>query len=398
MNILFVNYHDFRSNSATHIFNLAEGLRAFGVSSAVAVPSSPESVAMIGLHTFAAIAFSDARQGYYSFPDGGAPHLVHAWTPREVVRRLTAELAAHHSIPYLVHLEDNEDVIAADQSGIGREQLLELADEDLDSRLAQSVSHPRRARRFLAGAAGVTVVKDRLWEFVPRYVPAEVIRPAFEAALFRPRPPSQALRCALGIGGSNHVVVYAGNVHPTNAEEVRSLYLAIALLNQRSVPVKLVRLGQDYVDFKTDLRQFVEPHVADVPFRPRDEVPLYYALADAFVQPGRPGDFNDYRVPSKLPEFFAMGRPVVLPATNVGAVANDGEECLHLREGDAADIASKLERIFRDEELRRRLGAGARSFAERQFSWQASAQRLYAFYCSTLRQHRPNSAPPEGWC
>ena len=55
-----------------------------------------------------------------------------------------------------------------------------------------------------------------------------------------------------------------------------------------------------------------------VSFRPRSELPDYYALADVLIQPGRADDFNDFRIPSKLPEFFAMGLPVVLPPTNVG--------------------------------------------------------------------------------
>ena len=43
MNVLFVTYHDFRSNSAIHIFNLAEQLGHLGVHSAVAVPSGAET-------------------------------------------------------------------------------------------------------------------------------------------------------------------------------------------------------------------------------------------------------------------------------------------------------------------------------------------------------------------
>jgi hypothetical protein len=41
------------------------------------------------------------------------------------------------------------------------------------------------------------------------------------------------------------------------------------------------------------------------------------ALADLLVQPGKPDAFNDYRFPSKLPEFLSVGRPVILPDTNI---------------------------------------------------------------------------------
>ena len=380
MKVLFVNYHDFSSNSAIHIFNLAEQLHQLGVDSSVAVPSNADAVSLIGVPSFAAIDFKSARRGRYGYRDGGAPDLIHAWTPREGVRKLTTMLAERHSIPYVVHLEDNEDVIAADQLSIERQRLLGMSGRDLDGRVPDTVAHPRRAREFLAGAAGVTVIVDRLLEFVPDGTPSEVIWPAFEQDLFRPQPASTKLRDELGVADGEFVIVYAGNVHRTNADEVRSLYLAVALLNRRDLPTRLVRLGRDFLDFLGDIRNAVERHVTQVSFRPREEMPLYYALADALVQPGRPGDFNDYRIPCKLPEFFAMGRPVVLPPTNVGRLARDGEECLHLERGDALDIAMKLERLIRDEALRQRLSIGGRRFAESHFSWQTSASRLHSFY------------------
>lgn len=380
MKVLFVNYHDFSSNSAIHIFNLAKHLLQLGVRSVVAVPSSADTVSLIGTPSFAAIDFSLASRGHYGFPEGGAPDLIHAWTPREGVRRLTTMLAERHSIPYLVHLEDNEDVITADQLGIEREQLLSPAGPGPDLSIPDALAHPRRAREFLARAAGVTVIVDRLLEFVPNGVPTEVIWPAFEEDLFRPQPASDGLRRTLGIRDGEFVIVYAGNVHKTNAAEVQSLYLAVALLNRRNMPTCLVRLGRDFVNFLGDIRETVEEHVTQVGYRPHREMPLYYALADALVQPGRFDDFNDYRIPSKLPEFFAMGRPVVLPATNVGRLARDGEECLHLDRGDGLDIAMKLERLIGDDELRGRLSVGGRRFAELNFSWRTSASRLDSFY------------------
>src|SRR5262249_56451444 len=114
--------------------------------------------------------------------------------------------------------------------------------------------------------------------------------------------------------------------------------------------------------------------------RRREEVPRYLRLADVLVQPGRPDNFNDFRFPSKLPEFFATGRPVVLPATNLGRFVRDGEEALVLQRGDALEIAAAVERVLDDDGLRVRLARGAREFAERSFSWSASAEKLRHLY------------------
>ena len=86
VNVLFVNYHDFTSNSAVHIFNLANELELLGIRCAVCVPDNKRSSKRLGRPRFAVLDFSDARAGRVRFADGGAPTLVHAWTPRENVR------------------------------------------------------------------------------------------------------------------------------------------------------------------------------------------------------------------------------------------------------------------------------------------------------------------------
>lgn len=384
MNVAFVNYHDFASNSAVHIFNLANELVEMGIGCAVAVPDDPATVELIGAPRFQALDFSDARRGALRFADDGPPTLVHAWTPRELVRELTEELSSRYGCPYVVHLEDNEDVITADSLGLTLQQLHAAPPDELGASIPSTLAHPLRMRAFLAGAAGMTVIIDRLLEFQPHGVPAEIIWPAFEPGLFTADPPEPELRRELGIAEGESVLVYAGNAHTSNAAELRSLYLAIGALNRAGRPLKLVRLGRDYVRFVERELKSIEQHVIRVPLQPRSEVPRYMRLADVLVQSGRPDGFNDYRFPSKLPEFLATGRPVVLPATNIGRFLEDGEECVLLRRGDALEIAEVVGRLLDDPELRARLAKGARAFAERNFSWVASARKLRRFYDRVL--------------
>jgi hypothetical protein len=229
------------------------------------------------------------------------------------------------------------------------------------------------------------VIVDRLLEFQPDGIPSEVVWPAYEPDLFTADPPDPELRRRLGIADGESVIVYAGNAHYSNAVELRSLYLAVGAVNRAGRPLRLVRLGRDYVQFVERELRTVERHVVRVPLQRRAEVPRYMRLADVLVQPGRPDGFNDYRFPSKLPEFFATARPVVLPATNIGRFVRDGEEAVLLYRGDALEIAAAVERILDDGELRLRLGRGARAFAERSFSWSASAETLRRLYERALR-------------
>ena len=138
MNVVFVNYLDFTSNSAVHIFNLANELTGLGVGCAVAVPGDADTIALHRRRRASRRSTSATRGAARSrFPDGGPPTLVHGWTPREVVRELDEELAARHGCPYLVHLEDNEDVITADSLGLTVEEL----------HAAPAASSTRRSRR-----------------------------------------------------------------------------------------------------------------------------------------------------------------------------------------------------------------------------------------------------------
>ncbi len=159
-----------------------------------------------------------------------------------------------------------------------------------------------------------------------------------------------------------------------------SLYLAVKLLQRRGHPVRLVRLGHSEFG-GVDPRAFRA--VADgaielgpVPWR---EMPNYLALADAFVQPGPPDDFNRYRLPSKLPEFLAMGRPVILPHCNIGHDLAHGKNALLLEEGNALEIVARIEELLSDREMGDRLGAGSRQFAEEQLSWRSNAEGLADF-------------------
>jgi glycosyltransferase involved in cell wall biosynthesis len=110
-----------------------------------------------------------------------------------------------------------------------------------------------------------------------------------------------------------------------------------------------------------------------------------FKLADFFVQPGAPDDFNSYRLPSKLPELLAMGRPVVLPNTNIGLLMHDRINALLMQRGDSAEITECVESLLTDQALAARVGEEGRRFAIEHFNWARSARQLEVFYQELLR-------------
>jgi glycosyltransferase involved in cell wall biosynthesis len=392
-NIVFVSHCNFHGNSAMHLFSIANVLTDLGHSCAICVPDGSETVLEHGKPHFQLLDYDAAERHGISFANGEAPSLVHAWTPRELVRKMTMSLVRRYGIPYFVHLEDNEHVVL-EELGKTFEDLKRLPTRVLDCIVPHHRIHPHRAERLLVGAAGVTTLIDRLLEFKPRHVPGIVFFPGHDAAFAQIDGRDERLRASLGIAPDELLVVYTGNVHDSNFREIRSLLLAITILNRRGFRVKLAKTGWSH----HRLPEISDPEVAlnliDLGFMPRGDVPQLLAAADVLVQPGRSDQFNDYRFPSKLPEFLASGRPVILPRTNIGLLLKDGDEALVLKDGHSADIAAAVQRLATDRALRKRIGEGGRAFALRHLSWGKNAAVLPAFYDQCLAQPRPVAERP----
>ncbi len=388
MRILFVNYHHLNSNSGIHIFNLANCLSTLGMECTVCVPQEKEAVRALGTPHFDVIEMAGARA------IGGRDcfDLIHAWTPREIVRTMTQELVQIYNCPYVVHLEDNEEALLASDTGMAYEMLAQLPAGELEAILP----HTSHIRINTGNSWRAPWESRSSWtpcsSSVPRENPRRSSGPATKSLLPWSMQPDLELRARLGIPETSRVVAYTGNVHATNRQEVFSLYLAVGLLNRRGLRTWLIRTGTDFVRLIDSPLSMLTDQCISLGHVPRRDLPSILSIADVLVQPGRPDAFNAYRFPSKLPEFLASGRPVLLPAVNIGRFMQDQIECLLLKRGDALEIATGLERLFGDQVLRETIGSGGRRFAERNLPWNKSADKLAAFYRNLLSPPRSRPA------
>lgn len=383
MNVVFVCTSHLNCNSGIHTFNLANELTALGHNCLACVPDGAEQTKALGAARFNTLTFAEFERTQSAFDNGRGPDLIHAWTPREVVRIASEHIAARFGCSYVVHLEDNEEHLTSAMIGRPINELSRLDAPILDNLIPNHLSHPLRARAFMAGAAGVSALLDSLLEFKPSALPGCVFWPAADQSLDWSMPPDAAFRESVGIRPDEYVVAYTGNVHPANRGEVASLYLAIALLNRKGLKVRLLRTGQDHTPlFDEQGTGQIAPSVIELGFISRADVPRVLSIADALVQPGKSDPFNDYRFPSKLPEFFASGKPVVLPNSNLAHHLEDGHNCRILKTGNACEIAHVLEELLPNLGLRQSLGRAGKTFANNNFNWTASARRVSAFYKS----------------
>ena len=396
MNILFVNYGDFTTNSLNHIGGFANTLSAAGQACIVAVAKDKETVSHVPAPLFIPATYAELLALPGLFPDGKPADLIHAWTPREGVRKFTvayqrATLAlGAPAARVIIHLEDNEHYLLETFTGKSFATLQDARPAELDAWLVDGLPHPLRHEAFLRVADGVTYIVERLRDFIPAGTPTLLLPPGVDFTLYTPaatRPAADlaTLRTELGLREGERVIVFTGSNTFANEPEMRELHVAVALLNQRGTPTRLIRTGFNSSKFLAGLSDDIKKHVLDVGFVPKQFLPKLLALADVLVQPGRPGAFNDYRLPSKLPEFLATGKAVVLPPTNLATLMTDGREAVFLpATGTPEDIAETCLALFADPARCAALGEQAVAFARTHFDLVANTSSLGTFYAATL--------------
>nr|WP_245232304.1 glycosyltransferase [Thiorhodococcus minor] len=412
LNLLFVLPQAADSNNGYHVQLHAANLQAQGVACILAVPdkdhqplsSANPATALIGPRSRPSVricSYTDALQGLPSalFANGCGPDLIYAWTPREQVRRCVDALCQRYHCPYLVHLEDNEEHLTEVAVGRPFAELERLPTAELDRLIPGHRYHPRHGHRLLEQAAGVTVIVDPLARFNTAGRPLLRLGAPVDERLFYPRPLNHALRRAHQIPESHWVLVYTGNVHAANQAEVAELYHAVQQLNRQGHPTSLLRTGLNKKGTEDLIRP--APQVLELGWVPREQLPAILAAADVLVQPGSPGVFNDQRLPSKLPESFAVGRPVVLSRSHLGLRAVHCRHAFVLNDATAAPIADAVRTIMQDPALKARLATGARDFYQQ--ALRERGEHLYNFLCALANRQSaasasPNAgAPPPAW-
>ena len=250
MNILFVLYGDFTSNSANPLVLYAREFHARGHSCAVAVPARLETVSWHENHPFRPVLYSDAIADPDSvFPDGRPADVIHACTPREVVRQFVMPYLAKRPTPLVFFLEDNEFWISTRGMGLDELKVFRLSDREIADRLPVALAHPFYFESLIGLADAVAVIQDKLGSVVPPWVPHETVLIGIDVDFFSPRPPDTSLRTKYGIANNEKVIVYHGGLNGFTAPGIETLCRAVGLINQQGYPCRLLRSGVVSLDF-----------------------------------------------------------------------------------------------------------------------------------------------------
>lgn len=202
---------------------------------------------------------------------------------------------------------------------------------------------------------------------------------AVDPQAFEPSPADPQLAARLGLAG-RMVIGYAGAMLPYEGLDL--LLDALDIVSERHPEIALVALGDgpELAGLRARAERSAYPVV--LPGRlPHGEVARHLALAQICPFPRRSLPITEAVAPMKPFEAMALGKAVVV--SDVAAlreVVSDGVTGLVVPAGDPIALASAIERLLDDPDLRERVGADARASVATDATWQSRASSVGAVY------------------
>ncbi len=365
MNILFVHYGNFTANSMVHIGPYAEELRRMGHNTAICMPWLDDTRQFYAHEKVPVLSYAQALENPGMF-DGQPPHILHAWTPRELVRRFCLRLLGKIPAKLVIHLEDNEWEVEERARTNPGETLFK--------------THPLRGPEFLERADAVTVIIESLEDHIPHSKPRLVLKPGIDLGWLDAVSKPPLTRKLFGIPSSYRILVYPGSSTGANRLDLENLFQAVGQLNKRGTPCVLIKTGIPDAKIRKKLSGETRQWIRDVGFIDRNLVPKLIRLADCGVQPGASDSFNRYRLPSKLPEYLCLGMPVITTAVNLGEALQDGFNARLLYHSTPEEIADRCQEMFADSKRSKSIAEEGRNFGRKHFGLRPNSENLLAFY------------------
>jgi glycosyltransferase involved in cell wall biosynthesis len=212
-------------------------------------------------------------------------------------------------------------------------------------------------------------------------VSSQVIPNGVDLSIFYP---GNVERFALGLPVDAHVLLFTADGIRTNKfKDFETLRQSIALVAEHIPGIIFVALGEEGPSEQVgqaELR-FV-PYQKDPAF-----VAQYYRAADVYVHAARADNF-----PNTVLEALACGTPVV--ATRVGGIPEQIKEGVtgYLTSiGDPHAMASRIESLLTNRELRNRMGEAAALDASHRFDLNLQVERYLDYYCEIIKKQRVTS-------
>lgn len=407
-----VSYMDFSGPGSTHMYHFAGELSSMGHDLFLTVYGDPQSVELMHKapeFPVRKVEFDDLfmKRSLVRELSEFRPQIVHLWTPRNVPSRVGLELKYRFGTRIVIHYEDDEDYLVR-YYGEGHFETF----EDMLKDLRDPGNWPWKVPVFstLANryADCFTAICPAFIERLKRQwgKEAHLLYPGVDTDRFSPDAEPTKSSLPFETEG-RRLLLYSGSIGAVH--EFPQLLQTVHILKKKRPEVLLLHIGRNLIRDETDrlIRELdLQNNVIFLGPVEHRKIHAYLALGEILLQSGRPGEFNRYRLPSKLPEYLAMGKPVVCFHEGIGREFADRKHVLKTYTSDPEEMAEKIEELLDDATLRKTLSENSRAKAVELFNWRRNAGVLAKVYRDVLdgkynanrsgmiRNTDPVTAPP----
>ena len=278
------------------------------------------------------------------------PEVIFASSPPLPVALAAAAVSVRHRVPWVMDVRDLWPEAAVAVGELSNPRMLRAAE--------------RLERRLYRHAAAITTVTEPFRESIAMKVGDREkvhLLPNGTTPLYIEAAELEPDRARLRLPEDKFIWTYAGNVGL--AQRLETAVGAAGLLGTE---YQLVILGDG------PARRVLEERAnklapGSIVFRgqvPQEEAVRYLRASDALLVPLAEDPVLEKFIPSKLYDFSAVGRPVVVVgAGEAQRVALTDDAVLGVQAGDTEGLVAAIRRLQSDEKLRGRLAASGRQFA-----------------------------------
>lgn len=389
MNILFISPSSFEANNSIHIHNLAIALCSIGHNCSVLVKENSNRCYKLygGDIPYLPITIDELEYNEANIYKSFIPDIIHVWTPRNHVRKIYFKVKQkYYKAKLIIHLEDNEEVILESFQKYPFNYLKYLNLTVLNRILYPFLSHPIFYKEFIQKADGITGIIESLKSFINTETPFHELFPILPLNFIeRSEKQITDLRRKYQVNENQIIIVYTGDVHYANLNEVSELYNAIKYLKENSFDIKLFRTGSSIDEFLERVKSDYLEFEINLGFVSRTEVFDLLNIATLLIQPGKDDSFNRFRLPSKIPEFLATGRPVLIPNCNIGNLLKNQQNAIIMRDGDSREIVELILDYLKRPKYYEKIGQNGKEFALLNFNGIYVVRKLVSFYEEILK-------------
>ncbi len=391
MNILFATYGEITNNTGSQFTVVARELTRRGHHCMAAVPKLSKDSSYADAMSLPCVRHKELLStNAFPFPNQQKADLIVAITPRQIIRNFLADYLPLHPTPFIVHLEDNEDELTERFTLRKIADICKLPHDQIhDKIIPTGLSCPLCWPDFLTKANAVTYIHTALRDKAPASKPSCPFTPPVDFSLFDPdkyHSSTTELRNQFNIASDEKIISYTGNTHDANIQNIRTLYTVIHQLNQSGIKTRLLRTGYQHDAFHESLNFDPTTFTTELGFIAREQVPSVIAISDLSLMPTHADNYDNYRLPSSLPEHLAMGKCIITTQAGLGAQLQDGISASLVESSDAKSLLARSLELLNDTTRRKKIENGAKLFAQQRFHPDTVAS-LEQFYQKITDSH-----------